>query len=34
MRRGHNYLEGVEELLFDLKQNDYEMHAFTNYPIW
>ncbi|KAJ0014700.1 hypothetical protein Pint_21319 [Pistacia integerrima] len=34
MRRGYYYIEGVEELLFDLKQNNYEMHAFTNYPIW
>ncbi|KAM7494428.1 hypothetical protein LguiB_029037 [Lonicera macranthoides] len=34
MRRGYSYLEGVEELLHALKQNGYEMHAFTNYPIW
>ncbi|KAK8590135.1 hypothetical protein V6N12_024518 [Hibiscus sabdariffa] len=34
MRRGYTYLEGVEELLQALKQNNYEMHAFTNYPIW
>ncbi|KAL5769708.1 hypothetical protein ACOSP7_013862 [Xanthoceras sorbifolium] len=34
MIRGYSYLEGVEELLSDLKENKYEMHAFTNYPIW
>lgn len=34
MKRGYSYLDGVEELLHELKQNNYEMHAFTNYPIW
>ncbi|KAI9078403.1 hypothetical protein K1719_039622 [Acacia pycnantha] len=34
MKSGYSYVEGIEELLFDLKQNNYEMHAFTNYPIW
>ncbi|XP_048131153.1 flavin mononucleotide hydrolase 1, chloroplatic isoform X2 [Rhodamnia argentea] len=34
MRRGYSYLEGIEELLHELKENGYEMHAFTNYPIW
>ncbi|KAG2693924.1 hypothetical protein I3760_08G118100 [Carya illinoinensis] len=34
MRRGYSYIEGVEELLHALKQNKYEIHAFTNYPIW
>lgn len=34
MISGYSYIEGVEELLRDLKNNDYEMHAFTNYPIW
>ncbi|MBA0677957.1 hypothetical protein Goari_019327 [Gossypium aridum] len=34
MRRGYSYIDGVEQLLQDLKQNNYEMHAFTNYPIW
>ncbi|MFQ6623721.1 hypothetical protein Gotur_003298 [Gossypium turneri] len=33
MRRGYSYIDGVEQLLQDLKQNNYEMHAFTNYPI-
>ncbi|KAK6911240.1 Haloacid dehalogenase-like hydrolase, partial [Dillenia turbinata] len=32
MSNGYVYLEGVEALLHDLKQNDYEIHAFTNYP--
>lgn len=34
MRRGYSYIQGVEELLRVLKQNSYEMHALTNYPIW
>ncbi|WMV31649.1 hypothetical protein MTR67_025034 [Solanum verrucosum] len=34
MRRGYSYLEGVEGLLNSLKENGYEIHAFTNYPIW
>lgn len=34
MQRGYSYLNGVEELLGLLKQNGYEMHAATNYPIW
>ncbi|XP_059317504.1 flavin mononucleotide hydrolase 1, chloroplatic isoform X2 [Lycium ferocissimum] len=34
MRRGYSYLEGVEGLLHSLKENGYEIHAFTNYPIW
>ncbi|XP_043718621.1 flavin mononucleotide hydrolase 1, chloroplatic [Telopea speciosissima] len=34
MRRGYSYIDGVEELLRSLKKNNYEIHAFTNYPIW
>ncbi|XP_054801812.1 flavin mononucleotide hydrolase 1, chloroplatic isoform X1 [Prosopis cineraria] len=34
MKSGYSYIEGVEELLLSLKQNNYEMHAFTNYPTW
>lgn len=34
MISGYSYLEGVEELLIALKEKNYEMHAFTNYPIW
>ncbi|XP_042489217.1 flavin mononucleotide hydrolase 1, chloroplatic-like [Macadamia integrifolia] len=34
MRRGYSYIDGVEELLSCLKRNNYQMHAFTNYPIW
>lgn len=34
MRNGYSYIEGIEQLLLSLKQNHYEMHAFTNYPIW
>ncbi|XVF30412.1 hypothetical protein REPUB_Repub16aG0055000 [Reevesia pubescens] len=34
VRRGYSYVEGVQQLLQALKQDNYEMHAFTNYPIW
>ena len=34
MKRGYLYIDGVEELLRALKKDGYEMHAFTNYPIW
>ncbi|XP_075083939.1 flavin mononucleotide hydrolase 1, chloroplatic-like [Nicotiana tabacum] len=34
MRRAYSYIEGVEGLLNSLKENGYEIHAFTNYPIW
>ncbi|KAK9673450.1 hypothetical protein RND81_12G168800 [Saponaria officinalis] len=34
MKKGYSYLDGVEKLLGTLKHNNYEMHAFTNYPIW
>ncbi|KAG5237089.1 haloacid dehalogenase hydrolase family protein [Salix suchowensis] len=34
MRRGYSYLDGIEELLCNLKENNYEMHAVTNYPVW
>ncbi|KAL5566736.1 hypothetical protein UlMin_029900 [Ulmus minor] len=34
MKKGYSYLEGVEELLCSLRQKNYEMHTFTNYPIW
>ncbi|KAJ6720963.1 ALPHA-D-GLUCOSE 1-PHOSPHATE PHOSPHATASE [Salix viminalis] len=34
MRRGYSYLDGIEELLCNLKENSYEMHAVTNYPVW
>ncbi|MQL78797.1 hypothetical protein Taro_011214 [Colocasia esculenta] len=34
MKIGYSYVDGVEDLLQDLRRNNYEMHAFTNYPIW
>ncbi|KAK7340344.1 hypothetical protein VNO77_21046 [Canavalia gladiata] len=34
MRNGYSYIQGIEQLLLALKLNNYEMHAFTNYPIW
>ncbi|XP_019104422.1 flavin mononucleotide hydrolase 1, chloroplatic [Beta vulgaris subsp. vulgaris] len=34
VKSGYSYLDGIEELLHGLKLNNYEMHAFTNYPVW
>ncbi|CAI8613238.1 unnamed protein product [Vicia faba] len=34
MSNGYSYIEGIEQLLLALKKNNFEMHAFTNYPIW
>ncbi|OIW01135.1 hypothetical protein TanjilG_25243 [Lupinus angustifolius] len=34
MTNGYSYIQDIEGLLLALKQNNYEMHAFTNYPIW
>ncbi|KAL9268693.1 Flavin mononucleotide hydrolase 1, chloroplatic-like protein [Drosera capensis] len=34
MKNGYFYIDGVEGLLKALKQSNYEMHAFTNYPVW
>ncbi|CAL5192775.1 unnamed protein product [Lathyrus oleraceus] len=34
MRNGYSYIEGIDQLLLALKKNNFEMHAFTNYPIW
>lgn len=34
MKSGYSYIDGIEALLYNLKQNNYEIHAFTNYPIW
>lgn len=34
MVRAYSYVEGIEEVLHGLKQNNYEIHAFTNYPVW
>lgn len=34
MKSGYTYIEGMETLLHRLKQSNYEMHAFTNYPEW
>ncbi|OWM72331.1 hypothetical protein CDL15_Pgr018216 [Punica granatum] len=34
MRNGYSYIDGVEELLHDLRESHYKMHAFTNYPVW
>ncbi|CAI8613237.1 unnamed protein product [Vicia faba] len=34
LRNGYSYIEGIEQLLLALKENNFEMHAFTNYPIW
>ncbi|KAJ6824739.1 uncharacterized protein M6B38_380105 [Iris pallida] len=34
MVRGYFYIDGMEPLLQILKEKGYELHAFTNYPIW
>ncbi|VVA95981.1 unnamed protein product [Arabis nemorensis] len=34
MRSGYSYLDGMQELLQNLKALNFEIHAFTNYPIW
>ncbi|XP_016476825.2 flavin mononucleotide hydrolase 1, chloroplatic-like [Nicotiana tabacum] len=34
LRSACSYIEGVEGLLNSLKENGYEIHAFTNFPIW
>ncbi|GAB4855834.1 Flavin mononucleotide hydrolase 1, chloroplatic [Ancistrocladus abbreviatus] len=34
MKRGYHYIDGVEGLLHALEQNNYEIHALTNYPVW
>ncbi|KAL1187688.1 Flavin mononucleotide hydrolase 1, chloroplatic [Cardamine amara subsp. amara] len=34
MRSGYSYLDGMQELLQTLKAHNFEIHAFTNYPIW
>ncbi|KAF8701533.1 hypothetical protein HU200_033558 [Digitaria exilis] len=34
MVRAYEYIDGVEDILSCLKKNNYEMHAFTNYPVW
>ncbi|KAL6875731.1 hypothetical protein ACP4OV_013244 [Aristida adscensionis] len=34
MVRAYEYIDGVEDILCCLKQQNYEMHAFTNYPVW
>ncbi|KAG7590902.1 HAD-like superfamily [Arabidopsis suecica] len=34
MRSGYSYLVGMQELLHTLAAHDFEIHAFTNYPIW
>ncbi|EES17979.1 hypothetical protein BDA96_09G099400 [Sorghum bicolor] len=34
MVRAYEYIDGIEDILCCLKKNNYEMHAFTNYPVW
>nr|TKW00473.1 hypothetical protein SEVIR_8G111600v2 [Setaria viridis] len=34
MVRAYEYIDGVEDILCCLKKNNYEIHAFTNYPVW
>nr|VDD62587.1 unnamed protein product [Brassica oleracea] len=34
IRSGYSYLDGMQELLQTLRDDNFEIHAFTNYPIW
>ncbi|KAJ4795505.1 Haloacid dehalogenase-like hydrolase (HAD) superfamily protein [Rhynchospora pubera] len=34
MVRAYSYIDGIEDVLLGLKENNYEIHAFTNYPVW
>ncbi|XP_013590433.1 PREDICTED: uncharacterized protein LOC106298842 [Brassica oleracea var. oleracea] len=34
IRSGYSYLDGMQELLQALRDDNLEIHAFTNYPIW
>ncbi|KAJ0256742.1 Flavin mononucleotide hydrolase 1 [Hirschfeldia incana] len=34
IRSGYSYLDGMQELLRTLSADNFEIHAFTNYPIW
>ncbi|CAN7128896.1 unnamed protein product [Brassica rapa subsp. narinosa] len=34
IRSGYSYLDGMQELLQALRDDNFEIHAFTNYPIW
>ena len=34
VRSSYRWLPGVEELLVELSEAGYAMHAFSNYPIW
>lgn len=31
---GYRWIEGMEELLLDLKKSGVELHIITNYPVW
>lgn len=34
MKRSYRFMEGMEELLSDLRAQGMEMHALSNYPVW
>jgi FMN hydrolase / 5-amino-6-(5-phospho-D-ribitylamino)uracil phosphatase len=34
VRSSYRWLPGLEELLMELRTKGFEMHAFSNYPIW
>ncbi len=34
MRDAYAFLDGMDDLLADLKSADVEMHALSNYPVW
>ena len=34
MEQHYRWLEGIEDLLLELRGRDVEMHALSNYPVW
>jgi HAD superfamily hydrolase (TIGR01509 family) len=34
VRNAYRWLEGMEQLLAELKQAGFQMHALSNYPVW
>ena len=34
MRESYRFLDGIEELLRELRARGHEMHALSNYPVW
>lgn len=34
LRAAYRFIDGMEAILEDLRDDGYEMHAFSNYPVW